>query len=110
MEDVRPPHKVTDYSSSSEESGTTDEEDDDAEQEGAGEPMSGPEDTRAASVLGVFRRESLTESVCPGTGGPLTFLETASVERGRPPVCVHARASPQSPLCSSFFLFNLEVR
>ena len=50
MEDVRPPHKVTDYSSSSEESGTTDEEDDDAEQEGAEEPTSGPEDTRAASV------------------------------------------------------------
>lgn len=54
VEDVRPPHKVTDYSSSSEESGTTDEEDDDAEQEGTREPMSGPEDTRAASVLGVF--------------------------------------------------------
>ena len=50
VEDVRPPHKVTDYSSSSEESGTTDEEDDDVEQEGAEEPTSGPEDTRAASV------------------------------------------------------------
>uniref|UniRef100_A0A8C0LFD1 non-specific serine/threonine protein kinase n=1 Tax=Canis lupus dingo TaxID=286419 RepID=A0A8C0LFD1_CANLU len=51
VEDVRPPHKVTDYSSSSEESGTTDEEDDDVEQEGAEEATSGPEDTRAASVI-----------------------------------------------------------
>ncbi|XP_036310048.1 mitogen-activated protein kinase kinase kinase kinase 4 isoform X43 [Pipistrellus kuhlii] len=62
VEDVRPPHKVTDYSSSSEESGTTDEEDDEVEQEGAGEPMSGPEDTRAArSSLNLSNGE--TESV-----------------------------------------------
>ncbi|XP_044781637.1 mitogen-activated protein kinase kinase kinase kinase 4 isoform X41 [Bubalus bubalis] len=61
VEDVRPPHKVTDYSSSSEESGTTDEEDDDAEQEGAEEPTSGPEDTRAASSLNLSNGE--TESV-----------------------------------------------
>ncbi|XP_059514880.1 mitogen-activated protein kinase kinase kinase kinase 4 isoform X24 [Myotis daubentonii] len=61
VEDVRPPHKVTDYSSSSEESGTTDEEDDDPEQEGPGEPMSGPEDTRAASSLNLSNGE--TESV-----------------------------------------------
>lgn len=47
VEDVRPPHKVTDYSSSSEESGTTDEEDDDMEQEGADESTSGPDDVRA---------------------------------------------------------------
>ncbi|XP_019522051.1 PREDICTED: mitogen-activated protein kinase kinase kinase kinase 4 isoform X21 [Hipposideros armiger] len=61
VEDVRPPHKVTDYSSSSEESGTTDEEDDDAEQEGPEEPTSGPEDTRAASSLNLSNGE--TESV-----------------------------------------------
>ncbi|XP_074188511.1 mitogen-activated protein kinase kinase kinase kinase 4 isoform X11 [Rhinolophus sinicus] len=61
VEDVRPPHKVTDYSSSSEESGTTDEEDDDAEQEGAEEPASGAEDTRAASSLNLSNGE--TESV-----------------------------------------------
>ncbi|XP_068420559.1 mitogen-activated protein kinase kinase kinase kinase 4 isoform X45 [Eschrichtius robustus] len=60
-EDVRPPHKVTDYSSSSEESGTTDEEDDDLEQEGPEEPPSGPEDTRAASSLNLSNGE--TESV-----------------------------------------------
>lgn len=50
VEDVRPPHKVTDYSSSSEESGTTDEEDDDMEQEGADESTSGPDDVRAVLV------------------------------------------------------------
>ncbi|XP_042551521.1 mitogen-activated protein kinase kinase kinase kinase 4 isoform X22 [Dipodomys spectabilis] len=61
VEDVRPPHKVTDYSSSSEESGTTDEEDDDVEQEGADESTSGAEDTRAASSLNLSNGE--TESV-----------------------------------------------
>ncbi|XP_072477704.1 mitogen-activated protein kinase kinase kinase kinase 4 isoform X18 [Notamacropus eugenii] len=61
VEDVRPPHKVTDYSSSSEESGTTDEEDDDMEQEGADESTSGPEDTRAVSSLNLSNGE--TESV-----------------------------------------------
>ncbi|KAM5227203.1 mitogen-activated protein kinase kinase kinase kinase 4 isoform 9-T9 [Ctenodactylus gundi] len=61
VEDVRPPHKVTDYSSSSEESGTTDEEDDEVDQEGAEESTSGPEDTRAASSLNLSNGE--TESV-----------------------------------------------
>uniref|UniRef100_A0A8C3RIY5 non-specific serine/threonine protein kinase n=1 Tax=Cyanoderma ruficeps TaxID=181631 RepID=A0A8C3RIY5_9PASS len=61
VEDVRPPHKVTDYSSSSEESGTTDEEDDDMEQEGADESTSGPDDVRAVSTLNLSNGE--TESV-----------------------------------------------
>ncbi|XP_069492831.1 mitogen-activated protein kinase kinase kinase kinase 4 isoform X4 [Ambystoma mexicanum] len=61
VEDVRPPHKVTDYSSSSEESGTTDEDDEDLEQEGADESTSGPEDTRALSSLNLSNGE--TESV-----------------------------------------------
>ncbi|XP_041438297.1 mitogen-activated protein kinase kinase kinase kinase 4 isoform X6 [Xenopus laevis] len=61
VEDVRPLHKVTDYSSSSEESGTTDEEDDDMEQEGANESTSGPEDARAMSSLNLSNGE--TESV-----------------------------------------------
>ncbi|XP_069060525.1 mitogen-activated protein kinase kinase kinase kinase 4 isoform X9 [Pleurodeles waltl] len=61
VEDVRPPHKVTDYSSSSEDSGTTDEEDDDMEQEGADESTSGPEDTQALSSLNLSNGE--TESV-----------------------------------------------
>lgn len=47
MEDVRPPHKVTDYSSSSDDSGTTDDEDDEeVDQEGGEESTSGPEDLR----------------------------------------------------------------
>ncbi|XP_060225919.1 mitogen-activated protein kinase kinase kinase kinase 4 isoform X21 [Meriones unguiculatus] len=61
VEDVRPPHKVTDYSSSSEESGTTDEEEEDGEQEGAEDSTSGPEDARAASSLNLSNGE--TESV-----------------------------------------------
>ncbi|XP_069827074.1 mitogen-activated protein kinase kinase kinase kinase 4 isoform X2 [Dendropsophus ebraccatus] len=61
VEDVRPLHKVTDYSSSSEESGTTDEEDDDMEQEGADESTSGPEDARAMSLVNLSNGE--TESV-----------------------------------------------
>uniref|UniRef100_A0A6Q2YVT3 non-specific serine/threonine protein kinase n=1 Tax=Esox lucius TaxID=8010 RepID=A0A6Q2YVT3_ESOLU len=52
VEDVRPPHKVTDYSSSSEESGTTDEDDDEeVDQDGADESTSGAEDTRAGRGL-----------------------------------------------------------
>uniref|UniRef100_A0A8D0AF88 non-specific serine/threonine protein kinase n=1 Tax=Sander lucioperca TaxID=283035 RepID=A0A8D0AF88_SANLU len=48
VEDVRPPHKVTDYSSSSEDSGTTDEEDDEeVDQEAGEESTSGAEDSRA---------------------------------------------------------------
>uniref|UniRef100_A0A665TYR2 non-specific serine/threonine protein kinase n=1 Tax=Echeneis naucrates TaxID=173247 RepID=A0A665TYR2_ECHNA len=48
VDDVRPPHKVTDYSSSSEESGTTDEDDDEeVDQEAGEESTSGTEDSRA---------------------------------------------------------------
>ncbi|XP_051060440.1 mitogen-activated protein kinase kinase kinase kinase 4 isoform X9 [Phodopus roborovskii] len=61
VDDVRPPHKVTDYSSSSEDSGTTDEEEEDVEQEGADDSTSGPEDTRAVSSLNLSNGE--TESV-----------------------------------------------
>ncbi|XP_017325555.1 mitogen-activated protein kinase kinase kinase kinase 4 isoform X3 [Ictalurus punctatus] len=47
VEDVRPPHKVTDYSSSSDDSGTTDDEDDEeVDQEAGEESTSGPEDSR----------------------------------------------------------------
>uniref|UniRef100_A0A674NEA9 non-specific serine/threonine protein kinase n=1 Tax=Takifugu rubripes TaxID=31033 RepID=A0A674NEA9_TAKRU len=49
VDDVRPPNKVTDYSSSSEESDTTDEDDDEeVDQEAGEESTSGPEDSRAA--------------------------------------------------------------
>ncbi|XP_056246111.1 mitogen-activated protein kinase kinase kinase kinase 4-like isoform X5 [Seriola aureovittata] len=50
VDDVRPPNKVTDYSSSSEESDTTDEDDDEeVDQEAGEESTSGPEDSRAVS-------------------------------------------------------------
>ncbi|XP_057707669.1 mitogen-activated protein kinase kinase kinase kinase 4 isoform X9 [Corythoichthys intestinalis] len=49
-DDVRPPNKVTDYSSSSEDSDTTDDDDDEeVDQEGGEESTSGPEDSRAVS-------------------------------------------------------------
>lgn len=48
MDDVRPPNKVTDYSSSSDESDTTDEDDDEeVDPEPGEESTSGPEDSRA---------------------------------------------------------------
>lgn len=45
VEDVRPPHKVTDYSSSSEDSATSDEEE--VDQEPGDDSTSGTEDSRA---------------------------------------------------------------
>uniref|UniRef100_A0A3Q1HLA3 non-specific serine/threonine protein kinase n=1 Tax=Anabas testudineus TaxID=64144 RepID=A0A3Q1HLA3_ANATE len=51
VDDVRPPHKVIEYSSSSEESGTTDEEDDEeVDQEAGEESTSGTEDSRAGKL------------------------------------------------------------
>lgn len=55
MDDVRPPNKVTDYSSSSDDSDTTDEDDDEeVDQEGGEESTSGPEDSRAVYVRHIF--------------------------------------------------------
>ncbi|XP_078401744.1 mitogen-activated protein kinase kinase kinase kinase 4 isoform X10 [Cetorhinus maximus] len=92
VDDVRPPQKVTDYSSSSDESGTTDEEDEDVEQEGTDEtgPMS--DDARAVpSKLSNGETESvntmivhddlelLTEtSVTPSKDGTLIVRQTQS--------------------------------
>ncbi|XP_077954130.1 mitogen-activated protein kinase kinase kinase kinase 4 isoform X38 [Gasterosteus aculeatus] len=63
VDDVRPPHKVTDYSSSSEDSGTTDEEDDEeVDQEAGEESTSGAEDSRAGYSHGFRRRLSNGET------------------------------------------------
>ncbi|XP_038575155.1 mitogen-activated protein kinase kinase kinase kinase 4-like isoform X8 [Micropterus salmoides] len=63
VDDVRPPHKVTDYSSSSEDSGTTDEEDDEeVDQEAGDESTSGAEDSRAGYSHGFCRRLSNGET------------------------------------------------
>ncbi|XP_057678128.1 mitogen-activated protein kinase kinase kinase kinase 4-like isoform X9 [Corythoichthys intestinalis] len=70
VDDVRPPHKVTDYSSSSEESGTTDEEDDEeVDQEAGEESTSGAEDSRSGSSHDFHRRLSNGE-----TGSAKTML------------------------------------
>ncbi|XP_028319444.1 mitogen-activated protein kinase kinase kinase kinase 4-like isoform X20 [Gouania willdenowi] len=63
VDDVRPPHKVTDYSSSSDESGTTDEDDDEeVEQEAGDESTSGAEESRAGYPHGFRRRVSNGET------------------------------------------------
>ncbi|XP_027147290.1 mitogen-activated protein kinase kinase kinase kinase 4 isoform X7 [Larimichthys crocea] len=63
VDDVRPPHKVTDYSSSSEESGTTDDEDEEeVDQEAGDESTSGAEDSRAGYLHGFCRRLSNGET------------------------------------------------
>ncbi|XP_034533234.1 mitogen-activated protein kinase kinase kinase kinase 4 isoform X5 [Notolabrus celidotus] len=63
VDDVKPPHKVTDYSSSSEDSGTTDEEDDEeVDQEAGEESTSGAEDSRAGYSHGFRRRQSNGET------------------------------------------------
>ncbi|XP_056444907.1 mitogen-activated protein kinase kinase kinase kinase 4 isoform X2 [Gadus chalcogrammus] len=63
VDDVRPPHKVTDYSSSSDDSGTTDEEEDEeVDQEAGEESTSGAEDSRAGYSHGFYRRLSNGET------------------------------------------------
>ncbi|XP_069376798.1 mitogen-activated protein kinase kinase kinase kinase 4-like isoform X5 [Paralichthys olivaceus] len=63
VDDVGPPHKVTDYSSSSEDSGTTDEDDDEeVDQEAGEESTSGTEDSRAGYSYGFCRRVSNGET------------------------------------------------
>ncbi|XP_061655077.1 mitogen-activated protein kinase kinase kinase kinase 4-like isoform X1 [Phyllopteryx taeniolatus] len=71
VDDVRPPHKVTDYSSSSEDSGTTDEEEEEeVDQEAGEESTSGAEDSRSGrSTHGFHRRLSNGE-----TGSAKTML------------------------------------
>ncbi|XP_029300971.1 mitogen-activated protein kinase kinase kinase kinase 4 isoform X14 [Cottoperca gobio] len=92
VDDVRPPHKVTDYSSSSEDSGTTDEEDDEeVDQEAGEESTSGPEDSRAgrmsngetdsAKTMLVEDSES-DKSMTPSKDGTLVIRQsTADIKR-----------------------------
>ncbi|XP_067889953.1 mitogen-activated protein kinase kinase kinase kinase 4 isoform X3 [Heterodontus francisci] len=93
VDDVRPPQKVTDYSSSSDESGTTDEEDEDLEQEGTDETEPMSDDARAVSsklsngetesvntmIVHDDDLELLTEtSVTPSKDGTLIVRQTQS--------------------------------
>ncbi|XP_064826788.1 mitogen-activated protein kinase kinase kinase kinase 4-like isoform X4 [Oncorhynchus masou masou] len=89
VEDVRLPHKVTDYSSSSEESGTTDEDDDEeVDQDAADESTSGAEDTRAGRGLSNGETASLktllahddseNDLTTPSKDGTLVIRQTHS--------------------------------
>uniref|UniRef100_A0A3P8VRA1 non-specific serine/threonine protein kinase n=1 Tax=Cynoglossus semilaevis TaxID=244447 RepID=A0A3P8VRA1_CYNSE len=87
VDDVRPPHKVTDYSSSSEESGTTDEEDDEeVDQEAGEESTSGAEDSRAGlsngeteSAKTMLVEDSENEQVTtPSKDGTLVIRQSQS--------------------------------
>ncbi|XP_076579206.1 mitogen-activated protein kinase kinase kinase kinase 4-like isoform X7 [Chaetodon auriga] len=82
VDDVRPHHKVTDYSSSSEESGTTDEEDDEeVDQEAGEESTSGAEDSRAGYPHGFCRRLSNGETESAKT----MLVEDSESEQGTTP-------------------------
>uniref|UniRef100_A0A1A8MYE9 non-specific serine/threonine protein kinase n=1 Tax=Nothobranchius pienaari TaxID=704102 RepID=A0A1A8MYE9_9TELE len=88
VDDVRPPHKVMDYSSSSEESGTTDEEDEEeVDQEAGEESTSGAEDSRAgrlsngesdsAKTMLVEDSES-EQAITPSKDGTLVLRQSQS--------------------------------
>ncbi|KAM4560339.1 mitogen-activated protein kinase kinase kinase kinase 4-like isoform 17-T17 [Odontesthes bonariensis] len=92
VDDVRPPHKVTDYSSSSEDSGTTDEEDDEeVDQEAGEESTSGAEDSRAGrlsngeteSAKTMLVEDLESEQACtPSKDGTLVIRQsTADIKR-----------------------------
>uniref|UniRef100_A0A665TXS0 non-specific serine/threonine protein kinase n=1 Tax=Echeneis naucrates TaxID=173247 RepID=A0A665TXS0_ECHNA len=93
VDDVRPPHKVTDYSSSSEESGTTDEDDDEeVDQEAGEESTSGTEDSRAglsngetesAKTMLVEDSES-DQATTPSKDGTLVIRQTPPPSHGLP--------------------------
>ncbi|KAJ8003715.1 hypothetical protein DPEC_G00151210 [Dallia pectoralis] len=107
VEDVRPPHKVTDYSSSSEESGTTDEDDDEeVDQDGADESTSGAEDTRAGRGLSNGETASLktllahddseNDLTSPSKDGTLVIRQSAG-DKKRPAVNVFSSSPGPNP-------------
>ncbi|XP_041834174.1 mitogen-activated protein kinase kinase kinase kinase 4-like isoform X6 [Melanotaenia boesemani] len=92
VDDVRPPHKVTDYSSSSEDSGTTDEEDDEeVDQEAGEESTSGAEDSRAGRLSNGETQSAKTmlvedsesdQATTPSKDGTLVIRQsTADIKR-----------------------------
>ncbi|XP_064880850.1 mitogen-activated protein kinase kinase kinase kinase 4-like isoform X7 [Oncorhynchus nerka] len=106
VEDVRPPNKVTDYSSSSEESGTTDEDDDEeVDQDAADESTSGAEDTRAGRGLSNGETASLktllahddseNDLTTPSKDGTLVIRQSAG-DKKRPAVNVSSSSSGPS--------------
>ncbi|XP_045554877.1 mitogen-activated protein kinase kinase kinase kinase 4 isoform X11 [Salmo salar] len=106
VDDVRPPNKVTDYSSSSEESGTTDEDDDEeVDQDAADESTSGAEDTRAGRGLSNGETASLktllahddseNDLTTPSKDGTLVIRQSAG-DKKRPAVNVSSSSSGPS--------------
>ncbi|XP_061774223.1 mitogen-activated protein kinase kinase kinase kinase 4 isoform X6 [Nerophis ophidion] len=105
-DDVRPPNKVTDYSSSSEDSDTTDEDDDEeVDQEGGEESTSGPEDSRAVSTrLSNGETESVKTMIVhdegegdPGKDSTLVVRQSAGDGKKRPGPALQSPGSPSSP-------------
>ncbi|KAM6893809.1 mitogen-activated protein kinase kinase kinase kinase 4-like isoform 10-T10 [Xenentodon cancila] len=88
VDDVRPPHKVTDYSSSSDESGTTDEEDDEeVDQEPGDDSTSGAEDSRAGRLSNGETESAKTmlvedsesdQAITPSKDGTLVIRQSQS--------------------------------
>uniref|UniRef100_A0A665TY33 non-specific serine/threonine protein kinase n=1 Tax=Echeneis naucrates TaxID=173247 RepID=A0A665TY33_ECHNA len=93
VDDVRPPHKVTDYSSSSEESGTTDEDDDEeVDQEAGEESTSGTEDSRAGRLSNGETESAKTmlvedsesdQATTPSKDGTLVIRQVRGRDRSR---------------------------
>ncbi|XP_043965114.1 mitogen-activated protein kinase kinase kinase kinase 4-like isoform X6 [Gambusia affinis] len=91
VDDVRPPHKVTDYSSSSDDSGTTDEEDEEeVDQEAGEESTSGAEDSRTGrlsngetdSAKTMLVEDLESEQATPSKDGTLVIRQsTADTKR-----------------------------
>ncbi|TNN51488.1 Traf2 and NCK-interacting protein kinase [Liparis tanakae] len=111
VDDVRPPHKVTDYSSSSEDSGTTDEEDDEeVDQEAGEESTSGAEDSRAGRLSNgetesakTMLMEDSEGDMTPSKDGTLVIRQSTAdikqlVNLTSPSAgFVHVHGQPQTP-------------
>ncbi|XP_068446703.1 mitogen-activated protein kinase kinase kinase kinase 4-like isoform X17 [Clinocottus analis] len=113
VDDVRPPHKVTDYSSSSEDSGTTDEEDDEeVDQEAGEESTSGAEDSRAGRMSNGETESAKTmlledsesdQAITPSKDGTLVIRQSTVdikqlVNLSSPSAgLVHVHGQPQTP-------------
>uniref|UniRef100_A0AAX7UMJ4 non-specific serine/threonine protein kinase n=1 Tax=Astatotilapia calliptera TaxID=8154 RepID=A0AAX7UMJ4_ASTCA len=99
VDDVRPPHKVTDYSSSSDESGTTDEEDEEeVDQEAGEESTSGAEDSKAGRVSNGETESAKTmlvedseseQATTPSKDGTLVIRQVRRTEKNGFPGRIH---------------------
>uniref|UniRef100_A0A8C2YZD3 non-specific serine/threonine protein kinase n=1 Tax=Cyclopterus lumpus TaxID=8103 RepID=A0A8C2YZD3_CYCLU len=85
VDDVRPPHKVTDYSSSSEDSGTTDEEDDEEVDQEAGEDCDDVRlsngETESAKTMLMEDSES-DQGMTPSKDGTLVIRQPQTPSHG----------------------------